>query len=147
MWLIIFSLESNGQDEELKLGGVNDSDLKSTDVSKKGGGDGVGERGEGVGEVEGEGMEGKGGGGVRERVGEEEKGTVTGVVAGVGVVVEGVREGEWDEDKWSVSESEYKKYVKDSDIEDYLRGKKCHCSHIIIVIIFISLSYQSGYQM
>ena len=51
-------------------------------------------------------------------------GVSTGTVAGVGVVVEGVQEGEWDEEKWSVSESEYKKYVKDSDIEDYLRGKK-----------------------
>ena len=34
----------------------------------------------------------------------------------------GVEE-EWDEDKGSVTESEYKKYVKDADIEDYLRGE------------------------
>jgi hypothetical protein len=32
-------------------------------------------------------------------------------------------EEEWDEDKGSVTESEYKKYVKDADIEDYLRGE------------------------
>jgi hypothetical protein len=32
-------------------------------------------------------------------------------------------EDEWDEDKGSVTESEYKKYVKDADIEDYLRGE------------------------
>jgi hypothetical protein len=122
VWLIICYSETNGQDEEFKLGGVIESDLKSTDVSKEGeGGDDVGV---GVGEGEGVGD----GGGKGEIVGDGEKGgggtgTGAGAVAGVGVVVEGVQEGEWDEDKWSVSESEYKKYVKDSDIEDYLRGE------------------------
>ena len=37
------------------------------------------------------------------------------------------QEPEWDEDRGgSVSESEYKKYVKDADIEDYLRGTYVH---------------------
>ena len=31
---------------------------------------------------------------------------------------------DWDEDKGSVTESEYKKYVKDADVEDYLRGEE-----------------------
>ena len=40
---------------------------------------------------------------------------------------ENEQEPEWDEDRGgSVSESEYKKYVKDADIEDYLRGTYVH---------------------
>ena len=34
---------------------------------------------------------------------------------------------DWDEDKGSVTEMEYKKYVKDADVEDYLRGTYCTC--------------------
>ena len=42
-------------------------------------------------------------------------------------VQENEQEPEWDEDRGgSVSESEYKKYVKDADIEDYLRGTYVH---------------------
>ena len=100
----------------------------STDASK---GKGKGKGGEGAGEGAGGtgiGVSKETGTGVSTGTG---TGTGTGVsagtVAGVGVVVEGVQEGEWDEEKWSVSESEYKKYVKDSDIEDYLRGKKRRC--------------------
>lgn len=125
LFLIIFPLETNGQDEELKSGSVIERELKSgSDTSREegGGGQGGGE----------EGGEGEGAG---ERVGEAEKGTGTGTgtVVGVGVVIEGVQEGEWDEDKWSVSESEYKKYVKDSDIEDYLRGEggRQYSRHVI----------------
>ena len=31
----------------------------------------------------------------------------------------------WDEERGSVTESEYKKLVKDADVEDYLRGELC----------------------
>jgi hypothetical protein len=146
LWLIIYFLETNGQDEELKLGNVIESELKSTDIRKEGeregeGGEGEG-KGEGKGEGEREGEEGGKGEGNGEGVGVEEKGgggtgAGAGAVAGVGVVVEGVQEGEWDEDKWSVSESEYKKYVKDSDIEDYLRGEL----DVIVVTLYLHYDY------
>ena len=44
------------------------------------------------------------------------------------------QEPEWDEDRGgSVSESEYKKYVKDADIEDYLRGTYVHPNYYYIL--------------
>ena len=58
---------------------------------------------------------------------------------------------DWDEDKGSVTEMEYKKYVKDADVEDYLRGTYCtyiisdlHSVFIFFVFLFLfSISYIS----
>ena len=112
---LLFFTETNGQEAGSKPGTDTENDLTgSIDAIK------VGERGGGSGT--GISASAESGSGVSASA---SRGTVTGgnVGAGVGVKIDGIQEEEWDEDKWSVSESEYKKYVKDSDIEDYLRGE------------------------